>query len=50
MSYSDSITYQVLSKGTAFIGVIKQSEKIIGEIKEVAIQSSYLKKQSEKII
>ena len=29
--------YQVLSKDTSFIGVIKQNQKVIGEIKKVAI-------------
>ena len=35
-NFSDiSVKYQVLSKDTAFVGEIKQFEKVIGEIKEV---------------
>ena len=30
-----SVKYQVLSKETAFVGEIKQFEKVIGEVKEV---------------
>jgi hypothetical protein len=32
-----AVKYQVLSSNTAFIGVIKQDDKVIGEIKEVQI-------------
>lgn len=35
-----SVTYQVLTKETAFIGVIKQDDKVIGELTKVVIPTS----------
>ena len=32
-----SVRYQVLSRETAFIGVIKQDDKVIGELTKVVI-------------
>ena len=32
-----SVKYQVLTEETAFIGVIKQDNKVIGELKKVVI-------------
>ena len=32
-----SVKYQVLTKETAFIGVIKQEDKVVGELKKVTI-------------
>jgi hypothetical protein len=34
------VTYQVLTKETAFIGVIKQDDKVIGELTKVVIPTS----------
>ena len=34
------MTYQVLTKETAFIGVIKQDDKVIGELTKVVIPTS----------
>ncbi len=37
------MTYQVLSSETAFIGVIKQETKVIGELEKVSIQPAFEK-------
>lgn len=43
-----AVKYQVLSSNTAFIGVIKQNDKVIGEIKEVQIQKPIVPQQAEE--
>ena len=40
-----AVKYQVLSKDTAFIGVIKQDEKVIGEIEKVSIEPIFVPKK-----
>lgn len=40
-----AVKYQVLSKETAFIGVIKQDQKATGEIQKVAIEPFYQQKK-----
>ena len=34
------MTYQVLTKETAFIGMIKQDDKVIGELTKVVVPTS----------
>jgi hypothetical protein len=49
MQSNISVEYQVLCKDTAFIGVIKQDKKYIGEIRQVVIEQSNIKKQAEVV-
>ena len=43
-----SVKYQVLTGETAFIGVIKQDNKVIGELKKVTIPTT-LSADSQRI-
>ena len=40
-----AVKYQVLSKDTAFIGVIKQDDMVIGEIEKVSIEPIFVPKK-----
>ncbi len=40
-----AVKYQVLSKDTAFIGVIKQDQKVIGETQKVTIEPIFVPKK-----
>jgi hypothetical protein len=44
-----AVKYQVLSKETAFIGVIKQDEKVIGEIEKVSIEPIFGPKKVQSV-
>jgi len=44
-----SIKYQVLCKETAFSGFIKQDKKFLGEIRQVVIEQSNIKKQAQVV-
>ena len=49
MQSNISVEYQVLCNDTAFVGVIKQDKKYIGEIRQVVIEQSNIKKQAEVV-
>ena len=44
-----SVTYQLLTKETAFIGVIKQDDKVIGELTKVVIPTTLSEQQQSYI-
>ena len=41
-----SVAYQLLTKETAFIGVIKQDDKVIGELTKVVIPTTLSEQQN----
>ncbi len=45
-----AVKYQVLSKDTAFIGVIKQDQKVIGETQKVTIEPIFVPKKIAPVV
>ncbi len=40
-----SVTYQVLTKEAAFIGLIKQNEKVVGQLTKVVLPTAFSEKK-----